>query len=109
MIRWHWHQSGPGCKGLQVGSFDCTMGHQPKRLVADGFEFTCYVDVWFVVRPIELHNLWQYDGEKYYVDRVERHWDGRWVETLGHARTQREGKDIAEARLNADYGDGEVR
>lgn len=108
MIRWHWHQAGSGRKGLDVGSFDCSMGHQPK-IEDDGYKSVCFAHVWFIIHPIEPHNLWQYDGEKYYVDRVERHRGGRWVETLGYARTQREGKDIAEARLNADYGDGEVR
>lgn len=104
MTRYSWNQNGPGSKSLSVGSArTCQLG------CSDGgtepYTYSCHPDRFYAVRAVPAHRRWQYGAdENYLVEYSERHLRGRWIEDIGTARTQSEGKAIAEEHLEQKFG-----
>ncbi len=100
MSAYTWNQNGPGAKSLSGGRIaKCERACLPQEY-GTGTTFPCYPDVFYAVRLIPAHRRWQYeDDERYVVEYSEGHLTGRWIETIGHARTQRQAKALAEKHL----------
>ncbi len=99
MSKCTWNQNGPGSKSLSIGRVvKCERACPPERYGEKAYR--CWPDIFYAVRLIPAHRRWQYQpDERYEVEYSERHSGGRWVKTIGHARTQAEGKAIAEQHM----------